>query len=180
MKNLYKKLQQFQEKITAIPKDSKNPFFNSKYFDVNKVIEIIRPILNELNLVVLQPLSSVNDTTAIKTIIIDTESGESIESISPITQLPDAQKMGSSITYFRRYSLVSFLLLQGEMDDDANNASNKVKPQADKGDLTIAEFELKSCANLEELKAMWDKIDAKTKTNPRLLKVKEDLKTKLK
>ena len=30
--------------------------------------------------------------------------------------------MGSSITYFRRYTLVSMLLLQGEVDDDGNVA----------------------------------------------------------
>lgn len=123
MKNLYKKLAEFQKEVTAITKDSENPFFKSKYFDVNKVIETIRPILNKLGLVVLQPLTHIENKTAIRTVIIDSESGESLEDTSPITELPKAQDMGSSITYFRRYALVSFLLLQGETDDDGNVAS---------------------------------------------------------
>jgi len=176
MKNLAIKLQQFQEKITAIPKDSENPFFKSKYFDINKVIDVIRPILNELKLVVLQPLSSIDGKTAIMTIIMDTESGETIESISPIIELPDAQKMGSSITYFRRYSLVSFLLLQGEVDDDANNASSKLSTT----DITVAEFNLTSCGDLEELQTEWNKLTPAEQTHPLIVKLKNNLKTKLK
>jgi len=139
MKNLYKKLADFQKEVTAITKDSENPFFRSKYFDVNKVIETIRPILNKLGLVVLQPLTNLDGKTALKTLIIDSESGESIEDVTLITELPKAQDMGSSVTYFRRYSLVSFLLLQGENDDDGNIASSNVKytskysPKTDKG-----------------------------------------------
>ena len=45
--------------------------------------------------------------------------------------LTDAQKLGSAITYFRRYTAQSLLGLQAE-DDDANLASRKPKPVAKK------------------------------------------------
>jgi hypothetical protein len=71
-------------------------------------------------------LSSVGDKPAIKTLLIDTESGETLESTAVITELNDAQKMGGSITYFRRYSLIS-LMGFGAEDDDGNAASGKGK-----------------------------------------------------
>lgn len=115
---LYKKLLEAQRKIGAIAKDSTNPFFHSKYFDINGVLEVVKPILNEQGIIVIQPL----DGDKLKTILIDAETGETMESIINLTINPDPQKMGSAITYFRRYSLQSFLALQAE-DDDAETAS---------------------------------------------------------
>lgn len=114
-----KKLLEFQKRINAIPKDSTNPFFKSKYFDVNTVIEVIRPILNELELVVTQPLTNINGVPAIRTQIWDGDK-VLVDDAVPLPVLADAQKMGAAITYFRRYALVSTLLLQGEEDDDGN------------------------------------------------------------
>lgn len=126
-KNIAKKLMAFQNKIEVITKELDNPYFKSKYFDVNKVIEIIKPVLNEVGLVVLQPLTSLNGKTAIRTVLVDCDTGESY-SEEPVC-LPDtskAQETGSAITYFRRYCLTSLLLLQGEEDDDGNVASQKI------------------------------------------------------
>ena len=124
---MYKKLLEVQKEIGAVSKDSTNPFFKSAYFDINKLLDTAKPIINKHGLVLLQPLSNINGVASIKTIIIDPESGESIEENTPLTQNPDPQKMGSAITYFRRYSLQSLLGLQAE-DDDGNKASGK-KPK---------------------------------------------------
>lgn len=123
--NIAKKLLAFHKKVNVIKKDMENPYFKSQYFDVNAVIEVIKPVLNEVGLVVLQPLTTIDGKPAIETVILDTDSGEEYSKTSLITDLPKAQEMGSSITYFRRYSLVSMLLLQGEEDDDGNVASAK-------------------------------------------------------
>lgn len=125
-----KKLLDFQKKVEAIKKDSQNPFFKSNYFDINSLLEEIKPLLNELGIVILQPLSHIGERTSLKTIIIDSEDGKTIlESETLLPENIDPQKMGSSITYFRRYSLQSLLLLQAE-DDDANKASDKVITEA--------------------------------------------------
>ena len=124
---MYKKLLEVQKKIGAIHKDSTNPFFKSHYFDINALLEAVKPVLSEQGLVLLQPLTNINGASAIKTILMDTETGESLEFETPLTQNPDPQKMGSAITYFRRYSLQSLLGLQAQ-DDDGNKASGK-KPE---------------------------------------------------
>jgi len=121
---MYKKLLEVQKKIGAISKDSTNPFFKSKYFDINKLLDVVKPIMNEEGLLLLQPLSNIDGIASIKTIIIDVETGDTIENNTPLTQINDSQKMGSAITYFRRYSLQSLLGLQAE-DDDGNKASKK-------------------------------------------------------
>ena len=123
-----KKLLEFQKKVGAITKDSSNPFFKSKYFDINKVIDVIKPILNEVGLVILQPVFHANDKLYLRTMIIDAETGEQIlDSDLILQENSDPQKMGSVITYFRRYAITSLLFLQGEEDDDANKAKGDEK-----------------------------------------------------
>lgn len=122
-----KRLLQFQSQIGAISKDSTNPFYHSRYFDINKLIESVTPVLTANDLVVLQPLSEINGKPAIRTIIIGASDGLTlVDEKTIIPELSDPQKMGAVITYFRRYALQSILLLGAE-DDDANSA---VKPPA--------------------------------------------------
>lgn len=126
--NLQEKILAVQTEIGKLSKDKKNPFFKSSYFDINQIIEQLLPLLEKYKLTVVQPLSHVNDKPAIKTIVLDTENPEQgIQDVVVLPENTDPQKMGSAITYFRRYALQSFFLLQAE-DDDANKASgNKVK-----------------------------------------------------
>lgn len=126
MKEIAKKLLKVQQEVGAISKDSSNPFFKSNYFDINKLLAELKPILNKEGLVLLQPLSTIDGRAAIETIVIDPESGENITNTTVIPENVDPQKMGSAVTYFRRYALQSFFALQAE-DDDANNASGKGK-----------------------------------------------------
>lgn len=124
MKNLYAKLLAVQQEVGAITKDSNNPFFKSKYFDINGLLDELKPVLNKHGLVVIQPLENIQGKAALTTQVIEVESGQSITSIVPLPETSDAQKMGSAITYLRRYSLQSLFLLQAQ-DDDGNGASGK-------------------------------------------------------
>jgi hypothetical protein len=44
-----------------------------------------------------------------------------------LPEIADPQKMGSAVTYYRRYMLQSLLLLRA-VDDDGNIASGKATP----------------------------------------------------
>lgn len=126
------KLLTFQSQVQAIKKDSTNPFFKSNYFDINSLLSEITPTMNELKCVILQPLqiryAGAKIFNVLVTKIIDTEieSDDNVIAGSEIVlpDLQDPQKMGSAITYYRRYSLQTLLGLQAE-DDDGNLASNK-------------------------------------------------------
>tara|TARA_R110000737_G_scaffold27402_1_gene46101 strand:- start:188 stop:685 length:498 start_codon:yes stop_codon:yes gene_type:complete len=131
--NLYTKLSEVKKEIGAISKDSTNPFFKSKYFDINGLLKHTEPLLQKNGLLLLQPIIK----GEVFSEIIDIESGESVTSSIPLPEINDPQKLGSAITYFRRYTLQSLLGLQAE-DDDANAASKAsntpVKKWVNKGD----------------------------------------------
>lgn len=145
--SIYTKLLEVQKEIGAIKKDSTNPFFKSKYFDINSLLEQVKPVLNKHGLVVLQGLSHIEGKLALRTTIANAEGIETtlpfgdtlsigetatmIHSVCPLPEVTDAQKAGSAITYFRRYALQSLLALEAE-DDDANVASGKIDKKVTK------------------------------------------------
>lgn len=133
------KLLEFQKRVSAISKDSVNPFFKSKYFDVNTVIDTIKPILNEVGLVVAQPLGIHDSRNVLTTEVLD---GDKVilSSTMYLPEQPDVQKLGAAITYIRRYALVSLLLLQGEEDDDGNKASQPAKAKVTTVQHTDAQY----------------------------------------
>lgn len=113
--DIYKKLFEAKKEIGKISKDSTNPFFKSKYFDINALLEHVEPILTKNNLLILQPI--INGKVCTR--IFDIETNDSVESSVSLIGGIDPQKLGSEITYYRRYTLQSLLGLQAE-DDDAN------------------------------------------------------------
>jgi hypothetical protein len=69
----------------------------------------------------LQPIEE--DMVYSKLICVDGTGG--VLSALKLPQLTDPQKLGSCITYYRRYTLASLLGLQS-IDDDANLGSGKI------------------------------------------------------
>lgn len=124
MNKVLTKIALIQAELKPIIKDDNNPHFKSKYFDINTVISVLKPILSKHGVTVMQPLTMVDGRMAIKTVIY--ADGEIFAETVALPECSDAQKYGSAITYFRRYSLVSLFLIEGEEDDDANSVSNKV------------------------------------------------------
>lgn len=126
----YENLFAAKKEIGKISKDSTNPFFKSKYFDINALLEHVEPVLANHGLMVIQPI----EEDCVVTKIID-ENGFGIASAMKMTMLSDPQKMGSQVTYLRRYTLQSLLALQAE-DDDGNKATKQVK-QDNKPNLNV-------------------------------------------
>ena len=119
---LYPKLHAAKQKIGKVVKNANNPHFKKSYADINALVETVEPILLEQGLLLLQPIAE----GVVSTLIIDIESGQSVVSSMRLPEIQDPQKIGSAVTYYRRYTLQSLLSLQAE-DDDANSASATVK-----------------------------------------------------
>lgn len=122
-----------QQKIGVLVKTETNPFFKSKYMDINGLLEQLLPLLGEGELTVVQPLSNVDGKPALRTIIYD-GGKEILNEAIILPELQDPQKMGSAITYYRRYALQSLFLLRAE-DDDGNSSKpasvNKITNKSD-------------------------------------------------
>lgn len=125
-KSIYSKLLAVQNEITGIKKGSTNPFFKSQYFDVNALIQALRPVLQANKLVLIQPLVYREGKQLLSTQLIDVDSGEIIESTMDLPTISDPQKVGSIITYYRRYSIQSLFLLEA-VDDDGETGAGRGK-----------------------------------------------------
>ena len=152
--SIYKKLFEAKKEIGKISKDSTNPFFKSKYFDINSLLEHVEPILQKHNLLLLQPIESGMVTTK----IFSTEEEGVVYSEIQLPNIQDPQKLGSAITYYRRYTLQSLLGLQAE-DDDANSASKHInKPVKAKLDAKGMDF-LLTRGTVEHINSAFDSRD---------------------
>jgi hypothetical protein len=124
--NLAKALSIVQGKLTHAKKDSANPFFKSKYADLESVWDACRDLLASNGLAVAQfpgTYCEVDHSMSLTTILTH-ESGEYIsqEMSVPVTK-PDAQGAGSCLTYMRRYALAAVVGVV-QADDDGNAASS--------------------------------------------------------
>ena len=164
--SIYKKLFEAKKEIGKISKDSTNPFFKSKYFDVNSLLEHVEPILSKHDLVLLQPIAN----GFVSTVIVDIETSEKVESSLALPNIQDPQKLGSAITYYRRYTLQSLLGLQAE-DDDANTATKQVARETPSN-------RLKRCKTLAELQSVYTGLTRTEQTAT--LTLKDQLKQTLK
>ena len=119
-----KRILEVQKEIGSLAKQSKNPFFKSAYLDLNDLLTHVTPLLNSKGLVLLQPVIGNTVTTQ----IIDSKDGVVLaeSSINIPENLTDPQKIGSCITYYRRYTLKSLLAIN-EVDDDGNLAAKPTK-----------------------------------------------------
>jgi hypothetical protein len=146
-----------------------NPHFRSKYADLAGIRDTVVPQLAGNGIAVVQTIdvqvdSQGNEAACVLTRLLHT-SGQWIEGRCPIPHVLDMQKMGSAITYARRYSLSAICGIAADEDDDANAASQPQasKPQAvakaapEGFDDWLIDLETTAAEGSEALKAMWTK-----------------------
>ena len=179
---IHSKLLEFQKKNISIKKGKTNPHFKNKYADINEVLEKVKPALNELGVVIIQ----LPEQDGLRTFLHDTESGTHIEGYLEFSQKGDAQKLGSNITYYRRYSLVAMLGLEDE-DNDGNAPTATEKktastppPQVPRTMTPEEAFtHLRTATNLDELKARFQSLPLETKKDVEVIALKDELKVAL-
>jgi len=124
-----------QADITGAVKDSANPFFKSKYADLESVWNACRKPLTSNGLSVIQTTQPTRHGTMLVTTLAHS-SGEWIRGYMPIlTKDATAQSQGSGISYARRYALAALVGVY-QTDDDAEAAQGRgitVDPRGDLG-----------------------------------------------
>ena len=125
---------EFQKLAVTAKKDGKNPHFRSNYSTLESVIEAVKQG-NQFGLFFTQEMTydyvSNDDGSNVVVPVVSTKvmhehDDTVIESKLPImlaqTNMENPQKIGSAITYYKRYTLQSVYGLPSE-DDDGNVAS---------------------------------------------------------
>ena len=128
MKNILKKLYEIQGLNLRFEKSAENPFFKSKYLPLEAIQEKLNPVLQEKGLVVYHHTKD----GSVVTVVADVESGEMLESAFPLPVGLDPQKVGSAITYGKRYNLGQLFNIITDEDDDGNVSTPKPTTQKTK------------------------------------------------
>lgn len=112
-----------QGQFEGAKKDSSNPFFKSKYADLESVWDAIRKPLSQNGLSVIQMTHFIDGAPFVATRIMH-KSGQWIEGLYPIItkDQADPQKFGAGLTYARRFSLSAAVGIY-QVDDDGNELS---------------------------------------------------------
>jgi len=126
-KDIYNALLEVQKAAPKVQKDAINPHFRSTYVTLNAALDAVLPLLTEQGVLLIQAPSNIEGQPALTTKLVHPESGSEVEYTALMPEDSNPQKLGSSITYFRRYALMSMLGLVGDEDDDANRASEPVR-----------------------------------------------------
>jgi len=137
--NLAKALSIVQGKLSHAKKDSSNPFFKSKYADLESVWDACRSLLAENGLCVIQMPGNYFEGRMWLITKLCHISGEWIEQeMSVPVMKPDPQGAGSALTYMRRYALAAFIGVV-QADDDANAASMPKQVKSSSSMKSVAE-----------------------------------------
>lgn len=138
--NIYQKLLTIQKKIIGLGKDKQA--FNYKYVTGDKVLGEIKPLMNELGLLLKQEVLSIENTrqdyttkngskseilskVMMRFTWIDTETGEKDENLFGANGQNDFDKgCGSAYTYAERYFLLKYFHIATD-EDDIDNPDRK-------------------------------------------------------
>lgn len=126
---LFTALSKAQDEMEIARKDSTNPFFKSKYADLQSVVGSSRPCLSKNGLSVIHILQQEEQNTYMIT-QLSHSSGQYIRSkvkLSP--QKQDVQSLGSYITYMKRYCYAALVGVVTGDDDDGEACMNRNNEQ---------------------------------------------------
>ena len=124
IENLATALSDAQAQMGAAIKDSENPFFKSKYADLHSILSVVRPILADNGLAIVQGNKyDINSSGFYVTTKVIHTSGQWIYSeIRVPVSKKDAHGVGAACTYGRRFGLSAMLGISVDVDDDGNAA----------------------------------------------------------
>jgi hypothetical protein len=117
-----------QGEFTNASKDSKATIsgakanYTYKFADLANVFESCRQALSSNGLAITQPPEFENGRLTLNTILTHSSGEWMASSMTIEMHEPDIKKMGSAITYLRRYALMSAIGVVADEDDDGHNA----------------------------------------------------------
>jgi hypothetical protein len=158
-KNIYQKLHVIQTRVIGLGKDKSSNSY--KYVTGSKVLEHIKPLMNELGLILKQEILSIdnerqdykvgintpNEKTKSEILTkcmmrftwVDVETGEKDENIFGANGQNDWEKgLGSALTYAERYFLLKYFHIATD-EDDIDNPERKAEELKEQQELEKAQ-----------------------------------------
>lgn len=122
-------LAKFQKQVKAVEKDTKGHGY--KYASLPQTMETIKPILDDCDLILMQPIGGDSENIEVETIIAHISGGLICSKVSAPHgasggRMSQIQQFGSIVTYLRRYSL-SILGIVTDEDTDGHEVNFQKK-----------------------------------------------------
>lgn len=157
-------LRKFRKECPQITKNAENPHFKSNYADLPNIIETCTPHLDANELAILEFIFDEQNCFGVLTKLMH-KSGEFIQSRLSFPKMDNPQKVGSAITYARRYNYQTVTGIAPD-DDDGNAASepqsNSRKPDQQKRKTQdLKTFSASQTAMVERVKQLWNDLTGK-------------------
>lgn len=125
-------LVKLQGEVKTIIKGAKNEHFGNTYAELKDVQELALPLLSKHGLALSQWPTSIDGKYYLRSYLVHETGVGIVDDLLLLISKNDAQGLGSSITYTRRQTTMSYLGLSAEDDDDGNKAANRqTKPTPD-------------------------------------------------
>jgi hypothetical protein len=115
-------LMAFQGEFLVVPLDGANEHFGSRYATLPTIVQRMTPVLRSHGLMFKSWTEVLDGATHLVMLLLHVETQESMVSRM---RLPDGnpQGIGSALTYFRRYTMLTMTGVVADGDDDGNAAS---------------------------------------------------------
>lgn len=107
-----------QADLGNIPATARNQHFKHSYAPLSSVLETVRPALAKHDVVILQDVRNDDGAVVVITRLIHTSGAWCESEVLTLPVETEAQELGSTISYLRRYSVLSLLALASAADDD--------------------------------------------------------------
>lgn len=121
-KTIAQKMFDIQQRLKPLTKDSDNPFFKSKYADLNQCLHVVKEECGKESLLLVQAPDIKDGCKGVRTDVVDVTTGTTIGCFVPFTgNEKNAQEIGAAITYNRRFGIVSLFAME-QADDDGETA----------------------------------------------------------
>ena len=129
--NVYAALAAAQGEFPEIPKTkSSNAYGNKPYWyaDIADILAVVRPVLSRHGLCVIQLPEHAGNTLTMTTRLHHASGGDHVEGMLSCSCRAEPQKIGSAITYLRRYGLGALLGVAPDDDEDGQAAQDSTPP----------------------------------------------------
>ena len=127
-------LSKAQGVMTGAFKDSANPFFKSRYADLESVWEACRKPLADNGLAIIQTATADELSVSVTTMLTHTSGQWIRETLRLIPKDASPQALGSCISYGRRYALAAMVgVYQTDDDAEAGMGRSEIKGDLGKG-----------------------------------------------
>ena len=140
---LFTALSKAQSEMGIAAYDKTNPHFKNRYASMESIIAATRPALTKYGLSVFQKIVYTENFMKLSTVLAHS-SGEFVESVMPINPSePGIQKLGSYLTYCKRYSYVAIVgCATGDEDDDGEEDRKSVTSQKESQKTNVVKMEV--------------------------------------